>query len=281
MTASLAQTCSTRLTWQRLPETTRAAVANQVGPVLATETVVAGFSGQLAETIQTALARFFVKGMRADDPQLWSQDREAALGSHVTPLGPQLLWRVDAGGWDLLGFEYVEGPSADYRRDANAVEAAAAMSALGRLACPPQLDLHTAVQRWGAYLEDPRDIARLDGTALLHTDWNYTNVLLTETGARLVDWPWATRGADWIDPACWVVWLIFAGRSAAEAQRWAARVPAWHNATDQDLDVFARALAAEWCATARRNPNMWTYNLRDASCRWLEYRCATTRMHIR
>lgn len=281
MTASLAQTCTRRLTWRHLPESTRAAVENVAGPVLGSERVVAGFSGQLAEAIHTPYDRLFVKGMRTDDPQRWSQDREAAVGSHVTPLGPHLRWRVEAGGWDLLGFEYVDGPSADYRRDTNAVEAAAAMSALGRLTCPPQLTLHKAVRRWGAYLDDPRDITRLDGTALLHTDWNYTNVLITETGARLVDWPWATRGADWIDPGCWVVWLIFAGHSPADAERWAARVPAWHNATDDDLAVFARALAGEWRGTARRNPNMWTYNLRDAAYRWLEYRCATPRMHIR
>ncbi|MBF6175711.1 aminoglycoside phosphotransferase [Nocardia blacklockiae] len=233
--------------------------------------MIAGFSSHLAAVIDTAEGRTFVKGMRIDDPEVWTQHREAVLGPHVTPIGPRLRWQIAAGGWDLLGFEYVAGHFADYRVTADLAATAAAMAVLGRLPCPPGLELKDAEVRWGAYLDDPAEGARFAGTTLLHTDWNYSNVLVGEAGARLVDWPWATRGASWIDPCCWIVWLVFAGHEPAAAERWAARVPAWHSAGPGDRPWFATALAAEWTATATRNPNIWTHGLRDAARRWAAY----------
>ncbi|MBB5917289.1 hypothetical protein BJY24_006201 [Nocardia transvalensis] len=272
MTVDRAQTSAQRRSWEELPAATRAAVENLTGPVLRAESVIAGFSSHLATVIETAEGRIFVKGMRIDDPEVWTQHREAVLGPHVVPIGPRLRWQIAAAGWDLLGFEYVPGRFADYRIAGDLAAAAAAMAALGRLACPPDLELKDAEVRWGAYLRDHAEGARFAGETLLHTDWNYSNVIMTDTGARLVDWPWATRGASWIDPGCWIVWLVFAGHEPAAAERWAARVPAWHRADDQDLRVFATALAAEWTATAGRNPNVWTIGLRDAARRWAAYR---------
>ncbi|WP_156959732.1 aminoglycoside phosphotransferase [Nocardia sp. BMG51109] len=271
MTVDRAQTSAQRRSWEELPQATRTAAEALTGPVLRAESIVAGFSSHLATVLETAEGRTFVKGMRVDDPEVWTQHREAVLGPHVTPIGPRLRWQVAAGGWDLLGFDYVPGHFADYRVDADLAATAAAMAALGRLPCPAELELKDAEVRWGGYLADPADAARFAGETLLHTDWNYSNVIVTETGARLVDWPWATRGASWIDPGCWIVWLIFAGHEPAAAERWAARVPAWHRADTTDLRVFATALAAEWTATANRNPNIWTHGLRDAARRWADH----------
>jgi hypothetical protein len=39
--------------------------------------------------------------------------------------------------------------------------------------------------------------------------------------AHLVDWAWASRGADWLDAAYWVVWLM-AARVLDAARAWAA-----------------------------------------------------------
>ncbi|MBF6327803.1 aminoglycoside phosphotransferase [Nocardia transvalensis] len=243
------------------------------GPIVRAESVVAGFSSHLAAVVDTADDRTFVKGMRADDPEVWTQHREATLGPYVTPIGPQVRWQIATDGWDLLGFEYVAGHFADYRIESDLVATAAAMAALGRLRCPANLELKDAEKRWGTYLSDPADRERLAGDALLHTDWNYSNVLITEAGvARLVDWPWATRGAAWIDPGCWIVWLILAGQRPEEAETWAARVPAWHTATDHDLALFSTALAEEWTATATRNSNVWTRSLRDAAHQWKNHR---------
>ncbi len=274
VTVDRAQFSAQRRSWEQLPEVTRAAVEALTGPVRRAESIIAGFSSHLAAVIETDAGRTFVKGMRIDDPEVWTQHREAVLGPHVGPIGPRLHWQIAAGGWDLLGFQYVAGHFADYRVDSDLAATAAAMAALGRLPCPPDLELKDAEVRWGAYLEDPGEGARFAGVTLLHTDWNYSNVLVGEAGARLVDWPWATRGASWIDPGCWMVWLIFAGHEPAAAERWAARVPAWHRAGAADLRAFATALAAEWTATATRNPNFWTHGLRDAARRWAAYRRA-------
>ncbi|MCM6772125.1 hypothetical protein NDR87_02460 [Nocardia sp. CDC159] len=275
VTVDRAQTSSRRRSWEQLPQGTRAAVETMTGPILRAESVIAGFSSQLAAVVDTADGRTFVKGMRTDDPEVWTQQREAALGPYVTPIGPRVRWQITTDGWDLLGFDYIAGHFADYRIDSDLVATAAAMTALGRLRCPPQLELKDAEKRWGNYLSDPADRALLTGDALLHTDWNYSNVLIAEDGlARLVDWPWATRGAAWIDPGCWIVWLVFAGQQPAEAEAWAARVPAWHTATAHELGVFATALAGEWAATADRNPNVWTRSLRDAARQWQQYRLA-------
>ena len=39
------------------------------------------------------------------------------------------------------------------------------------------------------------------GTTLLHTDLRADNILLTPSRVYFVDWPWASRGAPWVDLA--------------------------------------------------------------------------------
>lgn len=269
------QTSSLRRSWEELPQTTQAAVEAVAGPILRAESVDAGFSSHLATVIDTVSGRTFVKGIHADDPEVWTQQREAALGPHVMPIGPPVRWRLTAGGWDLLGFDYIAGHFADYRLDSDVASTVATMTTLPQLHPPPEIELNDAAQRWGPYATDPADRALFAGTALLHTDWNYSNVIIEDSGtARLVDWAWATRGAPWIDPACWIVWLVLAGREPGEAERWAARAPVWHTATHGALRAFSAALAGEWDTTAARRPNVWTNGLRDAARRWADYRAA-------
>ncbi|GAO09677.1 hypothetical protein TPA0598_05_03990 [Streptomyces lydicamycinicus] len=52
--------------------------------------------------------------MRTDHPRAWTQRREAAVAPFLTGVGPALHWRVEAAGWDLLGFEALDGHHADY-----------------------------------------------------------------------------------------------------------------------------------------------------------------------
>ncbi len=37
------------------------------------------------------------------------------------------------------------------------------------------------------------------GTTLLHADMRADNILLTPSGVFFIDWPWASRGAAWVD----------------------------------------------------------------------------------
>ncbi len=230
---------------------------------------------QLAVTLHTARIRVFVKGMRQDHRDAWTQQREAAANPYIVPLGARVLWRVVAGGWDLLGFEHLTGRGADYSpASADLALVVEAMTALGGVPSPdPDVELAEAGQRWSAYLDDPADVTLFTGTALLHIDWNPTNVLITAAdAAHLVDWSHTTRGAAWTDPACWVVWLGFAGHTPQEAERWAAEVPAWCWAPIRALDLFVTAQARFWQATADAHFHPWTQRLRDAAAQWVTYR---------
>ncbi|MDX3854156.1 hypothetical protein [Streptomyces sp. AK02-01A] len=107
--------------------------------------------------LDTARGRNFVKGMRRDHAEAWTQQREAAINSYVVPLGPKVLWRTAVGGWDLLGFEHLVGRSAGYSSgSADLPLVVEAMTALGCLGCP-DVELEDAEKRWGAHLDDPAD----------------------------------------------------------------------------------------------------------------------------
>ncbi|MEU6013772.1 aminoglycoside phosphotransferase [Streptomyces sp. NPDC047515] len=277
-----------RKSWDELPDDVRAAIREQAGTVEGVESAGHGFSSQFAATLDTARGRVFLKGVRQDDPLAWTQAREAAVNPYVVPVGPRLLWRVRTDDWDLLGFEYLPGRSADFTPgSADLPLVVEALTALGRIPCP-DIELEDAVGRFGGRLDDPADAALLAGTALLHTDWFHTNVHITHGppsgstrsdgshatggGAHLVDWAWATRGAAWIDPACWVVWLGFAGHDPYGAEQWAAKVPAWSTASTRELDVAATALRRYWRSTEDEHPNEWTHRLRASADRWATYR---------
>jgi hypothetical protein len=255
---------SPRLNWDRLPHDVRMAVGEHTGAIEAAEPAEFGYTSQVAVTLRTASGAVFVKGLRQDHPWIWTQAREAAVNPHVQPVAPRLRWRVVTGGWDLLGFEHVAGEPADIRPgSADLPGVVEAMSVLGTLTGPAR-GLADAAERW-------KD-ARFAGGALLHTDWHQTNTLVTPDGVRLVDWAAATRGAAWIDPACWIVWLIHQGHGPRDAESWAARVPAYSAATAEDLDLFATALARDWQQAADASPSRWTSRLRDAAAAWDAHR---------
>ena len=106
------------------------------------------------------------------------------------------------------------------------------------------------------------------------TDWHHTDVLIIGADAsRLVNRAWPICGAAWIDPACWIVWLIFAGHVPHEAEQWAIKVPAWSTAPARALeDLLATAQARCWQGTADDHPNVWTDRLSDAAAQWAAYR---------
>jgi hypothetical protein len=256
-----------RQQWDDLPDVLHKAIEAHSGAVHRTETAGDGFNSEIAATLHTETGTIFVKGLRSDHPRVWTQQREAAVNPHVSAIAPRLLWHVVEAGWDLLGFEHIPGRAADYAPGCPDLPLVVdAMTPLGRILCP-DLPLKDAEQRWAAYLDDPADARHFAGSALLHTEWNPTNVLVSD-GARVVDWAWSTRGAAWIDPACWVVWLTAAGHTPRHAEQWAAKVPAWTTAPTGALDLFATAQARLWQGIAEESPNEWTRRLADAATRW-------------
>jgi hypothetical protein len=126
--------------------------------------------------------------------------------------------------------------------------------------------LPSVVDRWAAYLDDPRDVDWFAGDAVLYADWDPANVLIDRDGsADLVRWAGATRGPGWADPACWVVWLVAAGHEPAAAERWASQVTAWSDGPQRALDLFAVVQARRWAAAG-------AVRLRDAATAWVAHR---------
>ncbi|MBU3068108.1 hypothetical protein KO481_42155 [Nocardia sp. NEAU-G5] len=263
---------SLRQSWDALSANAIVAIEARTGPIREVRPARLGYSSHIAATLRTARGHVFVKGLRTEHPAARTQECEAAVNPHIVPIGPKLLWRIGVDGWDVLGFEYLEGRGADYGAESGDLSLVVdLMTELGAVT-GGDVPVPRAEQRWARHLP-AAGRALVHGDSLLHTDWHHTNVLVPPTGsARLVDWAVATRGAAWIDPACWVVWLVYAGHSPDSAERWAARVPAWRCAEATTLDAFARVLAAHWHYIAENHPNRMTAELRDAAAQWAAHR---------
>jgi hypothetical protein len=264
-----------RIPWDDLPGTLKAAVEARTGPIVVGRAVTAGQNSPLAATIDTRDGRVFVKGLPSDHRRVITQDREAVTASLVSHISPALLWHFDEVGWNVLGYEYVPGRHADYRPGSPNLDRLAqlmeALSAIGVPADPGPLK--RAEDRWKTYVDEPGDSLIFAGPALTHTDWAPDNVLISSTRAWLIDWAWPTLGAAWTDPACWLLRLMAAGgQTPAEAERQAARLPAFLAADPAHIDLFARVNVRMWDEIAQTNGSDWTKKMATAARSWAAFR---------
>ena len=266
-----------RTDWDGLPSRTKKAIERRTGLVRSAATVTDGKNSALTSVLETEVGRIFVKGIRVDDPCVITQAREVAVAPYVRGISPRILWQVKAGDWDVIGFEYIEATHADYSVDLVAV--ADVMRRLGSIHCPDLPILKRAETRWRDYFEDHSDAGCLVGATLLHTDWNPTNVLIVDGRAMLIDWAWPTLGAPWIDPACWTQRLIVAGHDVESAERCARTVPAWHMATDWQINAFAVANARLWDGIVASEPAPFKTQMRSAAHAWANFRQRSHLMH--
>ncbi|MFE7544585.1 aminoglycoside phosphotransferase [Streptomyces platensis] len=271
---------TTRIGLDRLPAAARAAVERHTGPLFTVVEATEGFNSEIAARVTSTGGAWHIKGLRTDHPRAWTQRREAAIAPFLTGVGPALHWRVEAAGWDLLGFEVLDGHHADYSPGSPDLQEVAAL--LCRLGGTPRpdIELRHAEQRLERYAAHPGDLRFFAGDHLLHTDLNNTNVLVNDRApqgdrARLVDWAWATRGAPWLDAGYWVIWLIASGHTPASAERWAAKVPAWHTAPDEGIAAFAAANRNVWDEISSADPDPWTLRLAAAAATWHDRREAS------
>ncbi|MFB7293290.1 aminoglycoside phosphotransferase [Actinacidiphila glaucinigra] len=253
-----------------IPADALAVIEEHTGPVLKAESVSTGLNSEIAARIHTDSGALFVKGLRLEHPRVWTQQREAAIAPYVAPLTPALQWHTQKSGWDLLGFEDVDGLHADYAP--SSLHLALVANAMQTLtAVPlPDLPLKTMPERLRAYVGD--DAERFAGDQLLHTDWNLHNVLVVDDRARLVDWAWAARGAGWIDPALWVIWLIASGHTADQAERMTRWHTALADAPTVSLDTFVLAQHRLWDEIAGDTPDTWTATMQTAAATWHQHR---------
>lgn len=264
---------ASRTTFEELPSAVRTAIESHTGRIHRIESVSSGLNSQVAARLYCDSGAVHVKGLRGDHKWAWTQQREAEVNPYLKGISPELLWRVKGSGWDLLGFDLVEGHHADYRHGSKDLPLMTAfLTRLSELECPP-IELRDASQRLKGYVEDPAQADLFAGNSLLHTDLNNENVLVQGNHAYMVDWAWATHGAAWMDAAYWVIWLMAAGEhSPQRAENLAEQVPTWRMASPEALRAFSAANQRMWAEIGGDDPDFWTSRLMLASQAWSEYR---------
>ncbi|MEU8824073.1 hypothetical protein [Streptomyces sp. NPDC048636] len=260
-----------RTAWHELPPAARDAVEKHAGLVDDAETAGNGVMSRLACTLHTASGRVFVKGTRVDDETAWVYDYEARV-TRRAPCAPRLLWRVKAGGWLLIGYEYVDGDHPDLTPGsadlAPLVDTLTAVSAARWPEAVRKKPLHV---RWGGFFPADRT-PDLAGNALIHTDVSALNMLATADGILLLDWALACPGPDWADTAFAVVRLIHAGHTPEQAEEVAHEVPAYRAAAPAAVSTFAHALRAVWERREKADPLPHRAALTAAALSWAAYR---------
>ena len=227
-----------RLGWGQLPEHVRDAIEGWLGePVATATTMTGGFSPGLAARLVTASGRrVFAKAVcSVPNPVAPTfHRREILVASRLPAVAPtpRLLWSFDEGGegWVVLVFEDIEGRppaqpwvareldrvidalnalSADLTPSPVAASEIGDISSFGplvggnwirlRFDDPPEVDpwVRRHLDRLIEAEERVLDVSR--GETLLHLDLRGDNMLLTDGGVMIVDWPHARVGAAWID----------------------------------------------------------------------------------
>ena len=263
-----------RIQWGELPDSLKEAISARAGTIIAGHAVTDGQNSPLAAVVETSDGRVFVKGMPSGHHMTRAQAREAAAAPLVREISPALLWHFDEAGWNVLGFEHIDGRAADYSPGSPDLELIVGlMEALSRVEVPVgHGPVKYAEDRWKSYVDEPNDSLVLAGTALTHTDWMPDNVLISGGRAWLVDWAWPTLSAPWLDPACWLLRIMARGHSAGQAEAWAARLPAYADADPAHVDVFARANVSMWDEIEQGNGSEWAKKMAHTARTWADYR---------
>jgi hypothetical protein len=266
-----------RSDWTDLPAETREAIEAQTGPIHRIRPAPTGNHANIASTVDAADGRLFVKAAwkvsaDTDGPEVRSLRWEAAINPYVTAYAPRLLWTVEAGGWLALGFEHVEGRHADYTPGSADLDLLAkVIDTFQAMHCPQVLGDKRVERRWVGLADD---VSPMAGDAMLHADLNPANLLVTADGrVYVVDWAFACRGAAWVEMGLLIPWLLKAGHSPADAEKWVSQFPSWAAADSADIDLFSRVFAERWRRHALRDePEDWVVLQAEATKQWADHR---------
>ena len=301
--------------WATLPAGVRAAVDRRLGsPVVRALTARGGFSPAVAARLLTADGdRVFAKVVAAGSHTAPLHRREAAVTAALpgTAPTPRLLWSAEVDAHVVLVLSDVSGPMP--RHPWSGADLATAYTTLDRLvevltpspfddARPAGQELASDFGSWARVAADPvaratlgpwaaRNAGRLAaacaspaaqrtaGETLVHLDVRADNLLLTQgspTGAVLVDWPWAARGAAWLDR---VVLAIDVGVGGGDPARALASCTVGRDADPAAVTAFLAAVAGTWAEQVAVPPPPGMPTLRgfqraelDVSLRWLRSR---------
>lgn len=258
-------------------------------PVVEAVSQPGGFSPGSADRVRTGDdTRAFVKAVSAtqnpDSPGLHRREAGvlATLTGSVTV--PQLLGSYDDGHWVALVIEDVEGRPPELPwTDAELGRTIEALAEVSHVDAPevwPALEDELAGEFgcWQRVIDEPlldqaeaapgglgpwlrqvapelhglarRTLPRLAGRAAAHTDLRADNILIDTSGAvRIVDWPWASRGAAWFDAVGLLINVRWSGDLDVRPH-----LPAIHalGATEEDVLGTLAGLAGFFVDASRR-----------------------------
>lgn len=228
-----------RLCWAELPAEIRGGIEDELGDRVVDEIVQSGgFSPGLASRVLLADGRrAFIKAISAQRnataPHLYR--REAAVMATLPPAAPAPGLRAvyDDGQWVALVLDDIDGRSPgqpwtpeDLDQVLDALEQMAAALTPALSAVPTIVDdLADNFSSWETLARQARageplpagldpwalthlsELADLEagwavaaaGDTLLHADLRGDNILITDRQVHVVDWPYAVRGAAWVD----------------------------------------------------------------------------------
>ncbi|MFB7272720.1 aminoglycoside phosphotransferase [Streptomyces sp. NPDC056244] len=230
-----------------------------------------GVMSPLACTLRTSAGRIFVKGTPVDAPAAWMYRAEAQV-THAASLAPSLLWEVEAGGWLLCGYEFLEGRHPDLSPGSGDLTALVdTLRVMSGTPWPAAVRKKPLAARWGN-LAPAGHADDLAGHTLAHTDMSPLNMLRTAGGIRLVDWALACPAPAWADTAFTVPRLIHAGHTADQAESIARLVPAYEAAPEGAVSAFARSLYSVWESRERTDPLPHRSALTEAARAWTGHR---------
>lgn len=305
---------SVRARWEDLPREARALVQARLGsPVVEAVYPGGGFTQGLAVRVRCADgSEVFLKAADLAAAMASHYRAEAVVGAHLpAAVAPWLMWSSETGGWIVNAFEAVRGAEPDLRP--GSADLSPVLDVVGALereltpcpvpaAGPVGETLSLLAGHWDRLASAPAgpdawtaarctQLTELDapdrlvkaalGDTLVHCDLRADNMLAdTATGqVRILDWSWAARGAAWVDAAFLVPQLILSGHSPARAEaELGARVPAWHTADPEAVNLFTVAIAGYWSWHHAHGPGgaLGAYRGRaaEAGRRWIDYRLA-------
>ncbi|MFJ8813780.1 phosphotransferase [Amycolatopsis thermoflava] len=275
----------------------RAAIECKAGLVAHAEIPSAGRNSDFSATLHLRSGGVvFCKGIADAEGTRGAMHRHEADINPWLPsaIAPRLRWRVEAGGWLLLGFDRVTGAHADLAPGSPDLPVVAdAVAALGRdLAdCPanaPRLaDQWARLAPWRRLANDPppgrsvpdqliawevRAIEAADGHDLVHTDLHSLNILVPGRTATIVDWAWSRTGSAAVDVAFLIARLIAAGHTPPAAEEWAAALPVWQRTPPAVRTALAVEIWGIWeYQAAQQRRELWR-TLVPAARAWAMHR---------
>ena len=274
-----------RPTWPELPADLRGLIEARVGEVTEWTSHDGGYSPGPALTLTTATGRVFVKAADAvEHPFSADLHRREARATALLPSNvpaPALRWFVDSDAssdWVVLAFDAVDGRSPRTPWSAGDVRAVAeVVGTIAEITAPAGLPAFSdsmtfdgwqglAADATGLETYDPWALANLDrlagieptwteavaGDRLVHQDLRGDNVLLTEKGAVVVDWPYASRGAAFCDLVGWLPSLKLEGGPEPEVMVASTRVG--READPEALTTFVVAIAGYFVSASLQPP---------------------------